>query len=281
MKPYRPNQEGFTLIELVTIIVIISILAMIALPKFINLTAIANKSRAETNADVLQTMYSSFMAQSAVTSPASPYPTLNQLVGAHGFIRAAIPSGWSSNSAPPASAPATGCFQSLSCSSNLQEVANYFCAPFAYDPAIQPFVVPDPASGFLLKCLVVSGPWTGWEIASSNINWQCPTGYGNPNPKDASGPSCSVTAPASVACPTGYSVQSGGCRLIDPADVGSGGSLPLALDNSGVCVGAGLKAPTFSDAARTIATIDVTSQVLSLDLVPAPDATHCPDSMFP
>ena len=37
---------------------------------------------------------------------------------------------------------------------------------------------------------------------------------------------------------------------------------------------------TFSDAASTTATSNVTSQVFSLNMVPVADATNCPDSMF-
>jgi prepilin-type N-terminal cleavage/methylation domain-containing protein len=43
------NDKGFTLVELIMVIVIIGILASIAVPKFVNLTTVAEKAKCEAN----------------------------------------------------------------------------------------------------------------------------------------------------------------------------------------------------------------------------------------
>jgi len=49
------NDKGLTLVELIILIIIIGISAYIAIPKFVNLSAVAEKAKCEANRSVIET----------------------------------------------------------------------------------------------------------------------------------------------------------------------------------------------------------------------------------
>lgn len=111
--------------------------------------------------------------------------------------------------------------------------------------------------------------------ATSSSGGVCDAGY------TASGSTCNLTDASAVSCPAGYTRSGSSCSLTNPADAGTPGRLPLALNNSGVCVGPALKAAAWTDQARTTTTGAAGSTVRQIDASPISDATNCPASLFP
>ena len=67
------EQEGFTLIELITVIIIIGILSSVAVPKFIDLADNANAAKCKANQAALESAASMAYAENAATGNPS-YP---------------------------------------------------------------------------------------------------------------------------------------------------------------------------------------------------------------
>lgn len=70
------KEKGFTMIELVMVIVIIGILAAIAIPRFMDLRASANRAACQQSGGALRAAISNFYASNMINSPgdATPWP---------------------------------------------------------------------------------------------------------------------------------------------------------------------------------------------------------------
>lgn len=73
------NTKGFTALELAIIIVIMGILAAIAIPRYINMTAKAKKSKAESALGYLRSGITIYYANQAVTTGTSAFPPYDSL----------------------------------------------------------------------------------------------------------------------------------------------------------------------------------------------------------
>lgn len=309
MKSARFPKKGFTLIELVIVIVILGILAAIALPKYIDFTGHANAARAQGNADTMRLRYETYVAQQAAINPAQVYPSLNAMVGLTMGALPSVPVGWSANNAPPASASPTvtpgpgSATYPATAGADSYGINRPDIFPNNPSPAVwaQGFCDWEFGPGMTNAQAVQNSPTqfgaicyhNGNFIAASSFNAypsytcplggtasgstctvsgsiSCPSGYSN------AGGVCSLSDATQVACPAGYSAGGGGCGLST-----QGGILPLALNGSGVCVGPGLKAASWTNAARSSPTSSGASTVVQIDAAPSPDVVNCPTTMFP
>jgi prepilin-type N-terminal cleavage/methylation domain-containing protein len=73
------NEKGFTLIELVIIIVVLGILAAVAIPKYQNITAEANRAATRAALGGLRSGITIFYANAAVTTGTAVWPMLAEV----------------------------------------------------------------------------------------------------------------------------------------------------------------------------------------------------------
>jgi len=291
MRYPKQHNQGFTMVELVIALVIIGILSAIVLPKYVDFTGQAAQQSAKANAESLQLAHSTAMGLLADSNPSNPYPTLENLVGASGQVRPAVPSGWSNNSTPPASPPPY---------IYSENYANAFGAGSQFYENNPSNTDPAAFADALCKILFGNNPeitgslanykrdaycqFNGYRSSGGDIPYNCPSGYTLSKWLGYAyyfqDPSCVLTDASAISCPTGYTRNGSSCNLTNPADAGTPGRLPLALNNSGVCVGPTLKAATWTDQARTTATSAAGSAVRQIDATPVADETNCPASLF-
>lgn len=71
------KEKGFTMIELVMVIVIIGILAAIAIPRFMDLRASANRAACQQSGGALRAAISNYYASNMIRSPgdSTPWPS--------------------------------------------------------------------------------------------------------------------------------------------------------------------------------------------------------------
>jgi prepilin-type N-terminal cleavage/methylation domain-containing protein len=86
-KSQMNNQKGFTLIEIVIIIVVLGILAAVAIPKYQDITGEAKEAACRASLGALRSGITIYYANTAVTTGAAIWPTLNQL-GTYGVVMA-------------------------------------------------------------------------------------------------------------------------------------------------------------------------------------------------
>lgn len=87
----RPDQRGFTLIELVMIIVILGILAAVAIPKYQDLSSEAKEAAARSSLGSLRSGITIFYANEAVTTGTATWPTLAELETAGTVMAQSVP----------------------------------------------------------------------------------------------------------------------------------------------------------------------------------------------
>ncbi|HOP06737.1 MAG TPA: prepilin-type N-terminal cleavage/methylation domain-containing protein [candidate division Zixibacteria bacterium] len=87
----KPNQKGFTLIEVVIIIVILGILAAVAIPKYQDLSTEAKEAAARSALGAMRSAVTIYYATSAVKTGTATWPPYDSLVSVGVVMEQAIP----------------------------------------------------------------------------------------------------------------------------------------------------------------------------------------------